>query len=424
MIAEGFISADMTTAIDGTWGEIESALGELDPAAAQDAASAQALRGLVARYRSAMSEEFDLVASGQIAEAKEIDETQVDPLFAEIDGVVSGLGVRFDGESESARTLAVVSSILTVLLGVGLITVLSMRAATRRATEESELRFRVLVQNGSDVTAIVDRAGALRYVTASVERVLGYRPEALLGRPFIELVHPEDREAAGDALACAPGAPPRHMVARLLHRDGSWPSCEILAANLLAEPAVRGIVVTTRDVTERESLRRDLVRRATHDDLTGLPNRALFNDRLQHALARRLVADAPRCAVLFVDLDGFKAVNDSLGHEAGDDALRVVAERLLTCIRPSDTVARMGGDEFAVLVEDLPGLTGVEELADRIVAALARPIPHGDAEMQLSASLGIAVSRSDSSPEELLREADRSMYSVKRRRLGGETQPG
>lgn len=424
VIAEGFISADLTTAIHATWGEIESALGALDPAAAEDAASAQALRGLVARYRSALSEEFDLVAGGQVAEAKEIDEAQVDPLFAKIDDMVDSLSVRFDGESDSARTLALVSSILTVLLGVGLITVLSMRAATRRATVESEVRFRVLVQNGSDVTAIVDRTGALRYVTASVERVLGYRPEALLGRPFIELVHPEDREAAGDALACAPGAPPPHMVARLLHRDGSWPSCEILAANLLAEPAVRGIVVTTRDVTERESLRRDLVRRATHDDLTGLPNRALFNDRLQHALARRIVANAPRCAVLFVDLDGFKAVNDGLGHEAGDDALRVVAERLLTCIRPSDTVARMGGDEFAVLVEDLPGLTGVEEIADRIVAAVARPIPRGGATTRLSASLGIALSRPDSSPEDLLREADRSMYSVKRRRVGGETRPG
>lgn len=421
VIAEGSISADLQTAIDATWGEIEGAFVASHPAAAEDAASMQVLSGLVARYRSAMTEEFTLVDAGQIAGAREVDATQVDPLFTEIDGRTTGLAARFDGEAESARQLALAASIPTLVLGVGLIAVLSMRSAAQRASAESELRFRVLVHNSSDVTAIVDSEGAIRYVTESVERVLGRGPAELLGRSFVELVHPEDRQAAAEALSCPPGATSPPLVARLAHRDGSWPSCEIVAANLQAEPAVRGTVVTTRDVTERESLRRDLVRRATHDVLTGLPNRALFNDRLQHALARRLVANAPRCAVLFIDLDNFKTINDSLGHEAGDDALRAVAGRLAECIRPADTVARLGGDEFAVLLEDLPDLTGVSEIADRIVAAVAQPIARGEEEMRLTASVGIALAGPDSSPEDLLREADTSMYSAKRSGSDGET---
>ncbi len=424
VIAEGSISADLKAAIDERWGNIESALGDLHAAGTEDAASVQALEGLVARYRSAMSEEFDLVATGQLAAAKEVDATQVDPAFQELHTLINSLRARFDSQAESARILALGSSIAILLVAVGVIAVLALRDAGRRATEESEARFRALVQNGSDVTAVVDQAGAMRYVTASVERVLGYRPENLLGRPFVELVHPEDRPAAGDELTGPPGGTSRPVLARLLHRDGSWPWCETVAANLLAEPAVRGIVLTTRDVTERENLRLDLARRATHDDLTGLPNRALFSDRLQHALARRPDANALGRAVFFIDLDGFKTVNDSLGHQAGDDALRAVAVRLTACLRSGDTVARLGGDEFVVLLEDVVDLASVEEIADRILAAVAQPLALGGAETGLTASLGIAVSRPDLSPEALLREADSAMYAAKRSGTGRRARLG
>lgn len=418
VIAEGSISADLQAEIDERWGRIESAVGELHAAGAEDAASVEELGGLIARYRSAMSEEFDLVATGQLEAAKELDEAQVDPAFEELHALINSLRARFDSQAESARTLALGSSIAILLLAVGVIAVLARRDAGRHATEESEARFRALVQNGSDVTAVVDQAGAMRYVTASVERVLGYRPEELLGRPFVELVHPEDRQIAGDELTGPPGGTSRPVLARLLHRDGSWPWCETIAANLFAEPAVRGIVLTTRDVTEREDLRVDLAHRATHDDLTGLPNRALFSDRLQHALARRPTGNALDRAVLFLDLDRFKTVNDVLGHQAGDDALKEVAVRLTACMRSGDTVARLGGDEFVVLLEDVAGLATVEEIADRILAAVAKPLALGAAEMRLTASLGIAMSRPDVSPEELLREADSAMYSAKRSGAG------
>ncbi len=417
-IAEGSVSPAVSARLEAGWREMDSALGHLRAAGAADVASLDELEGLVARYRAAMSEELDLVVAGELEAAKEVDDALVDPVFGDLHALIEDLRARFDGQAESERRLALASSIATLLLAVGVIAVLAMRDAGRRATEESEARFRALVQNGSDVTTVVDEAGSMRYVTASVERVLGYRPEELLGRPFLELVHPEDRQTAGDELSDRPGPTSRPVLARLLHRDGSWPWCETLAADLRAEPAVRGIVLTTRDVTEREVLRVDLAHRATHDDLTGLPNRALFNDRLEHALARRPTGDALDRAVLFLDLDRSKTVNANLGHEAGDDALRAVATRLTGCMRPGDTVARLGGDEFVVLLEDVAGSTIVEEIADRILAAVARPLALGVAETRLTASLGIAMSRPGVSPTSLLREADCAMYSAKRSGTG------
>ena len=423
VMAEGALSSELQAEIEDSWGEIESALGALQAATPATTVPLEDLGGLVARYRSAMSDEFDVIAAGQIAEARVVDEARVDPAFRELHAQIDDLEMRFAVFADQRRTFALGSAIATLLLAVGAIGVLlALRDAGRRATEESEARFSALAQNTSDVTAIVDQAGTMRYVTASVARVLGYRPEDVLGRPFGDLVHPEDRQALGDELSAPADRTPRPVLTRLLHRDGSWPWCETLVANLLAEPAIRGIVITTRDVTERENLRLDLAHRATHDDLTGLPNRALFADRLQHALARRPETDLLDRAVLFLDLDGFKTVNDSLGHVAGDEVLRAVAGRLLACLRPADTVARLGGDEFAVVLEDVRGVPQVEEVADRILDAVARPIPVSGQEIRLTASLGIAIARPDVSAEDLLREADSAMYLAKRRGGGLRAQ--
>ena len=414
-IAEGALSPELQAEVEEGWGEIESALGALQAATPENTVPLEDLGGLVARYRSAMSDELDLIAADQLAEARAVDEARVDPAFGELHAQIDDLKTRFAAFAEQQRAFALGGALATLLLAVGAIGILVLRDAGRRATEESEARFRALSQNASDVTTVVDQAGTMRYVTASVARVLGYRPEDVLGRPFADLVHPEDRQALSDELSAPAGRTRRPVLTRLLHRDGSWPACETLVANLLAEPAIRGIVLTTRDVTERENLRLELAHRATHDDLTGLPNRALFADRLQHALARRPETDLLDRAVLFLDLDGFKTVNDSLGHLAGDEVLRAVADRLLACLRAADTVARLGGDEFAVVLEDVRGLPQVEEVADRILEAVARPIPVSGQEMQLTASLGIAIARPDVSPEDLLREADNAMYLAKRR---------
>ena len=219
-------------------------------------------------------------------------------------------------------------------------------------------RFRSLVQNSVDVNMIVATDGTIEYESPAVERVLGFKADDRIGRSAFAAIHPDDvgwgEELLGDVVR-TPGA----MVAgefRVKHADGSWRWIEAVGKNLLDDPAVGGVVVNYRDITSRKELEDELRHQAFHDSLTGLANRALFVDRLEHALS--LSQRAPRpVAVLFVDLDDFKTINDSLGHGEGDVILQRVAERLRGALRDGDTLARMGGDEFAVLVEDPPAAT-------------------------------------------------------------------
>jgi diguanylate cyclase (GGDEF)-like protein len=196
------------------------------------------------------------------------------------------------------------------------------------------------------------------------------------------------------------------------HRDGHWLHVETAGTNLLGEPTVRGIVLNSRDVSERKALEAQLTHQAFHDPLTGLANRVLFLDRVGHALTlgRR---QQQSLAVLFLDLDDFKVVNDSLGHAAGDRLLSAIAGRLLTCVRDSDTVARIGGDEFAILVEDATDDHGATMVAERIAAALQRPILVQSQEVFMSASIGIATATEETAAADLLRNADMAMYVAK-----------
>jgi diguanylate cyclase (GGDEF)-like protein len=185
--------------------------------------------------------------------------------------------------------------------------------------------------------------------------------------------------------------------------------------NLLDEPAVSGVVVNYRDITARKALEEQLRHQAFHDALTALPNRALFADRLAHALARSRRSPR-RLAVLFVDLDDFKTVNDSLGHGEGDRLLVAVAERLQAALRPGDTIARMGGDEFAVLVEEQEDAAAAVEVGQRLLEALRAPFASDGKELFVHASVGVAISASpDATAEELLRDADLAMYMAKGR---------
>jgi PAS domain S-box-containing protein len=224
------------------------------------------------------------------------------------------------------------------------------RKAAERALRASEERFRSLVQNSSDVISIVDADGGVRYHSESVRRVLGYDPAELVDGDPLSLVHPDDRERVARFVAEAalrPGVTAAETW-RVRHRDGTWLHTETVAANLLEDPNVRGLVLNTRDVSDRKELEAQLVHQAFHDGLTGLANRTLFAERVEHTLARSGRDDL---AVLFIDLDDFKHVNDSLGHAAGDQLLVAAARRLQGCLRPTDTAARLGGDEFAVLLE-------------------------------------------------------------------------
>jgi diguanylate cyclase (GGDEF)-like protein/PAS domain S-box-containing protein len=280
---------------------------------------------------------------------------------------------------------------------------------------KSEERFRSLVRNSSDGIMIARDDSTITYESPGVERVLGYAPEARVGRPAFELVHEDDIRGVRRLFRDVALLPDMEVTAefRARHADGSWRVVEAVAKNLLKDPAIGGIVVNYRDVTDRRSLEQQLRHQAFHDSLTGLPNRALFLDRLAHSVARTRRGHDP-LAVVFIDLDDFKAVNDSLGHAAGDELLVAVAGRIRMTVRESDTPARMGGDEFAILLEDAPTVEAARESATRVLEALRLPFRLQRQDMAIRASAGIAMYASpEQSADELLRNADISMYSAK-----------
>jgi diguanylate cyclase (GGDEF)-like protein/PAS domain S-box-containing protein len=279
---------------------------------------------------------------------------------------------------------------------------------------DAEQKFRSLVQNASDVLIVADADGVVRYVSAACRRVLGASPGSLVGIPFASTLHGEDIDRVVHQLSSAeaPPAPPILVEARMRHTNGSWVAVDIRASDLAEEPGVRGLLLTVQDVTARQELQQRLRHDALHDPLTGLGNRVLFQDRLQHAVARS-AREPQTLAVLMLDLDGFKDVNDTLGHAAGDRLLVSVAERLQAAVRPSDTVSRMGGDEFAVLIERAEPNTA-ELIASRILARLRAPLEIDGRNLVPNGSIGVALASTEvTDPEALLRAADLAMYRAK-----------
>ena len=295
----------------------------------------------------------------------------------------------------------------------------NVRLLAETAAQANEARFRSLVQNSSDVILVIKPNGTIRFVSPSVARVLRYDPAPLIGRGFIELLDQEDRDRARtylrDATENIGVSPPTEW--RFRQPDGSSLHAEIIATNLLHDPTVRGIVLNTRDVSERKRLEQQLTHQAFHDPLTGLANRALFRDRVSHALARARRQGEP-ISVLYLDLDDFKKVNDSLGHSEGDRLLVVAAERFRISARAGDTVARLGGDEFAVLIEDGVDSRGVTSVVDRLSEAMTRPFVLGGNEVLVKMSVGVATAGPEDTADDLLRNADMAMYTAKRRGKG------
>ncbi|MEZ0577353.1 EAL domain-containing protein [Nocardioides sp. MH1] len=276
----------------------------------------------------------------------------------------------------------------------------------------TEARFRAIGQNSSDVLTLVDRAGVVTYQSSAASRVFALPAVGLVGRPIREWVHPGDRALFDDALERAVREDQCRVECRLMQADGSFRYAETLVTDLSDDPAVEALVLNTHDVTDRRRLEDELRARAHSDELTGLPNRVLFLERTNRALGRR---DREELVVCFLDLDDFKAVNDAHGHGAGDTLLRSIGERLTASVRPGDTVARFGGDEFALLLErtDLRTATVVVE---RLLEAISVPVDLGDVEVVIHASVGIAVSEArHDDTDVLLAEADAAMYAAKAR---------
>jgi diguanylate cyclase (GGDEF)-like protein/PAS domain S-box-containing protein len=287
--------------------------------------------------------------------------------------------------------------------------------ARLRDLRASEKRFEALVQHSSDVVTVVDADGVVEYQSESVQRVFGYSAESLVGRPITDVLVGQSIERLRETLeeAASESYATRVIECTLPHVTGRVCHAEMTITNLLENVNVGGFVLNTRDISERKTLQDQLIHEAFHDSLTDLANRALFSDRIEDIL-RRGFRDGNFTAVLFMDLDGFKSVNDSLGHAAGDLLLVQFAERLTECVRPTDLVARLGGDEFAVLIPDQTDYKTPVSIVKRIMRSLKRSFVIDGHEINLSASIGIATTEGaiDSS-DQLLRNADLAMYRAK-----------
>ncbi|GLW56485.1 putative bifunctional diguanylate cyclase/phosphodiesterase [Kitasatospora phosalacinea] len=333
--------------------------------------------------------------------------------------------------------LAAASTVgLALIVRQGVMLLDNLSLAQELATKEAH--FRSLVQGSSDVIMIAGPSGALSYVSPAALRVYNRDPEDLVGGNLLNLVHPEDVDrvlaevrrilARTRGARFSNGEPSARVECRIRSGEGEW-----LHVESTVNPYRDGLILNSRDITERVRLQAQLQHNAFHDPLTDLPNRALFADRVRAALsAQGPVGTA--VAVLFLDLDGFKAVNDTAGHQVGDELLVQAARRLQSAVRSEDTVARFGGDEFAVLVRGRLGHPQVRDLAERIRGALSEPYWIGGAELGVAASIGIAFgpdaplpvpeAAPEAAPEgaadaagaaadELLRNADLAMYRAK-----------
>ncbi|HQW38854.1 MAG TPA: EAL domain-containing protein, partial [Usitatibacteraceae bacterium] len=298
---------------------------------------------------------------------------------------------------------------------IGTVTDVTAYKETERALEASEARFRVLTESGLDLISVLAEDGTILYQSPALRNLLGYEPAETVGRNVFDLVHREDADQARQAFRRI--LETRHfrepLEFRIRNREGAWRTFESLGTNCVDNPHIRGVVFNSRDVTDRKAIQQRIQHLAYHDNLTGLPNRGLLQDRLAHSIAR---ADRTgrKVAVLFIDLDNFKNINDTLGHDVGDELLRHVARRLGECVRAGDTIARQGGDEFIVLLDNLEDGRGASVVAQKILNSLRAAFPLGGTEQHVSGSVGIAVYPEDGKDAQtLMKNADTAMFHGK-----------
>jgi diguanylate cyclase (GGDEF)-like protein/PAS domain S-box-containing protein len=380
------------------------------------------IREAAGDYLHSLQEHLRLMRSGS-AEAEEWQHRRALPSFGLVVEATETAETFYRAQASRALYRAKLAS--TVTIGAQTLFIALLVFATQRMKRLGELRlaeervrkqvfFRSLVQNSSDVIALLDAAATIRYLSPAVGRVLGYEPEQHLERECFGIVHPEDREKAHLTFARALANADTVVVEqlRVRHGDGSWRWIELSATNLLADSNVGGIVVNFRDVSERMGLEDQLRHQALTDPLTGLANRILFQNLLERALTAGRRHDR-QVAVFFLDLDDFKQINDGLGHDAGDQLLRQIADRLRANLRVEDAAARLGGDEFAVLLEDTDRET-MREVAERMLAVMRRPFQLTEREVTVTMSIGVALTGNrEYTAGELLRDADVALYAAK-----------
>jgi diguanylate cyclase (GGDEF)-like protein/PAS domain S-box-containing protein len=318
------------------------------------------------------------------------------------------------GASRTLTAGAAVVVVMAMLARQSLMARTEAQLLAVRATEGARQRMAALVEHGSDLVSIIDEASVIRYASPSHRLVMGIAPEQVVGIRVDDVMHVDDRAAFAQAIdrLRAGHSLQESLVARMPDASGGWRWLEAVATNLLHEPEINGFVLNSRDITDRTALEATLREQVLHDPLTGLGNRRLFVDRVQHAMDRR-GRRAQSLAILFLDLDHFKFVNDTMGHATGDALLTAVADRLRALVRAADTVVRLGGDEFAVLLEDVEHTDEVDATATRIIDALHRPFDLDDRRVVIGTSIGIAFAETGQGVDALVADADRAMYSAK-----------
>ena len=281
--------------------------------------------------------------------------------------------------------------------------------------QDREERFRALVQHSFDIITIHDATGKTLYESPAASRILGYAPGALIGKSPFRAIHPNDNARARETFAnLASGGEPVAIEFRYRHADGSWIWLEVLGNNLLEHPGVGGIVLTSRDITERKQAEERAQYLANYDVLTGLPNRFLMHDRVNQAVAHARHT-RERVALMHIGVDRFKVVNETLGHYVGDTVLKAATDRIKHCARDTDTIARIGGDEFTILIPDVSNMHTVSATAGKILSQMSQPFPGTSQDVFVSASIGLSLFPDDAkSANELTKHADAAMYSAKK----------
>ena len=298
---------------------------------------------------------------------------------------------------------------------IGVLTDITAFKQAEEALRASEGRFQALTESAMDIVSVLDREGRILYQSPSVRHLLGFDPQDMIGLSKFDMVHPDDAELmrASFRELVEKGTLDKPVEFRVRASSGEWRNLEAIGKNCLDIPAVGGIILNVRDVTDRRAIEARIQHLAFHDALTGLPNRLLIQDRISQAISRAQ-RSAQKFAVMFIDIDNFKNINDTLGHDAGDDLLRGMAERLLESVRQHDTIARQGGDEFIVLLDELEGHRGATRVAQKILEALRAPFKVAGLDQHVSGSIGLALYPDDGrDAATLLKNADTAMFHGK-----------
>jgi diguanylate cyclase (GGDEF)-like protein/PAS domain S-box-containing protein len=376
-------------------------------------------------YVTSAGRQWILMQVGDFDEAKQADFQAVGPQFDLLqhqvqmaieaeDKWAQGVALRARNELLAAATLAATAILILFLRLKRQEHLGQLQETERNALRESEERFRALTEQSTDIIFIADPSGQIKYASPSIHAVLAVHEDSLVGTNMMDLVHPDDFAKTMSMGRRSVAYRQNSIVEfRLRHTDGRWLYFECVVRNLIQHKNIGGIVYNARDITERKHAQEELLFNATHDVLTGLPNRAVFLGRLQSVVDRMKRHPHQAAAVLFIDIDDFKVVNDCYGHATGDILIKEVSDRLRACMRSGGTIARMGGDEFTVLVEDVTDPSDAIRVAERIQSSFAQPFLLEGLEVFKTTSIGIALTSPEVPAEAVLQNADIAMYRAK-----------